>query len=120
MRRVKGPPITVTCDCGTRKHVPYGQSWTCEHCGRVWNTAQIPAAEYQGILHDMRRYRFQAMGVAILIAGTFIALGFLVGNRFFLLAPLALAVWFFWYMPQWRRKVRAAARSLPTWHLSPE
>jgi hypothetical protein len=100
--------------------VPYGETWTCERCGRRWNTGQIPSEEYWGILKQMRRYRLEAMGVAVLIAAVFVTLGLTIGQRFFLMAPLALGVWFLWYMPGWRKKVRAAARSLPTWDLTPE
>ena len=117
---MKGPPITVTCDCGDVRRVPYGETWTCEVCGRSWNTGQIPSDEYWGIMRRMRRYRLQAMGVAVGIAVTFVALGLTVGERFFVMTPIALGAWFVWYMPQWRRRVRAATRSLPTWKLTPE
>src|SRR5229473_2119883 len=76
-RAMRGPPITVRCDCGTVSYVPYG-----------------------GILSEMRRYRLEAMGVAVAIAATFITLGLTVGQRFFVLAPIALGAWFLWYMPQ--------------------
>ncbi len=117
---MRGPPITVKCDCGTVSQVPYGDTWTCERCGKRWNTAQIPSEQYWGIMSEMRRYRLQAMGVAVGIAATFITLGLTVGQRFFVLAPIALGAWFLWYMPQWRRKVRLAARNLPRWKLTPE
>ena len=110
MRAMKGPPVTVRCDCGDVQYVPYGETWQCERCGRRWNTALIPSEQYWGVLREMRRYRLQAMGVAVAIAGTFVALGITMGQRFFVLAPVALGAWFLWYMPQWRRKVRAAAR----------
>jgi hypothetical protein len=117
---MKGPPITVKCDCGNVNHVPYGDAWTCERCKRRWNTAQIPHDEYWGIMKQMRWFRFQAMGVAVAIAVTFFLLGATVEKRFFVLAPLVLGAWFLFYMPQWRRKVRAAARNLPTWKLTPD
>jgi hypothetical protein len=114
---VKGPPITVSCTCGKVHYVPYGEVWTCERCGRTWDTRQIPSGEYWGIMKRMRRYRLEAMGIALAIAAVFVTLGLTVGQRFFVFAPLALGAWFLFYMPQWRRKVRAAARSLPTWKL---
>ncbi len=117
---MKGPPITVRCDCGNVHYVPYGEAWRCERCGRRFNTSQIPADEYWGIMREQRRLRFRAMGVAGLIVATFVTLGLTVGQRFFLLVPVALGLWFIFYMPQWRRKVRAAARSLPTWDLTPD
>jgi hypothetical protein len=54
------------------------------------------------------------------IAVLFVVLGFGVGKRFFLMVPIAVGFWFILYMPRWRKKVRQSARSLPTWHLTPE
>ena len=51
------PPITVSCDCGESREVPYGEAWRCESCGRVWDTNQIPAEEYEGLLRRMKRAR---------------------------------------------------------------
>ena len=117
---MRGPPITIKCDCGAIERVPYGQTWTCRSCGKRWNTTQIPRSEYEAILRQQRMFRYQAMAVAVVIAVTFAALGFGVGRRFFLMLPIALGFWFILYMPQWRKKVRRSARSLPTWHLTPE
>lgn len=117
---MRGPPITVACDCGEMNHVPYGERWTCEKCGRSWNTAQIPADEYWGIMREMRRYRLVVIGVAGALALVFGLLGLLVAERLFLLLPILLAAWFIWFMPMWRRRVRRAARNLPKWQLTPE
>jgi hypothetical protein len=75
---VRGPPITIKCECGELRHVPYGERWECEQCGRRWNTAQIPAAEYDGIMRDMRRFRLSAIGYAIAIGVTFVVLAVVV------------------------------------------
>jgi hypothetical protein len=114
------PPITIACDCGEMKHVAYGETWECERCGRRWNTGQIPADEYQGLIRDMRRMRIVPIGVA---AGTTLVFGLLalfVAESLFLLLPLVLGMWFLWYMPWWRRKIRRRARSGPKWNLHPE
>jgi hypothetical protein len=29
-------------------------------------------------------------------------------------------LWFIWFMPWWRRRIRRRARNLPTWQLTPE
>jgi Flp pilus assembly protein TadB len=102
------------------RHVPYGEVWTCEGCGRRWNTGQIDAAEYEAILREMRRFRLSAIAAAVVCAIVFTVLALTVSQALFLLLPLVLAVWYFWYMPFWRRKVRRRARSLPTWKLEPE
>jgi len=117
---MRGPPITIKCECGETRQIPYGERWECEQCGRRWNTAQIPAAEYDGILREMRRFRLSAIGYAVVIGVTFVLLATLVSESLFLLLPVVLAVWYLVYMPLWRAKVRRRARSLPTWQLHPE
>jgi hypothetical protein len=102
------------------KHVPYGETWTCEDCGRRWNTAQIPAEDYWGIMRDMRRMRMTVIGIALGFAVIFGLLALFVAESLFLLLPVVLAGWFLGYMPLWRRKLRRKARSLPKWKLHPE
>lgn len=117
---MRGPPITVQCECGEARHVPYGERWTCERCGRTWNTAQIPADEYNAVMRDMRRLRFAVIGVALGLAAVFALLAVFVAESLFLLLPIVLAGWFIVYMPAWRRRVRKRARSIPNWNLEPE
>jgi Flp pilus assembly protein TadB len=117
---MRAPPITIRCDCSATRQVPYGEVWQCEGCGKRWNTTQIPAAEYHGILREMRRFRFSAIGFAVLIAVVFVATAVLVSQSLFLLLPVVLTGWYIFYMPLWRRKVRRRARNLPTWQLHPE
>ncbi|NUR75751.1 MAG: hypothetical protein HOQ28_05620 [Thermoleophilia bacterium] len=117
---MRAPPITIRCDCGATRQVPYGERWPCESCGKQWNTAQIPADEYHGILREMRRFRLSAIGFAVVIAVLFVATAVFVSESLFLLLPAVLTGWYIFYMPLWRRKVRRRARSLPTWQLHPE
>jgi hypothetical protein len=117
---VKSPPITIRCECGEAKHVPYGEVWTCDSCGRRWNTAQIPASEYWALMRDMRRMRFAVIGIALALTAIFGLLALLVAESLLLLLPAVLAGWFIWYMPWWRRKVRRRARDVPKWNLRPE
>jgi hypothetical protein len=100
--------------------VPYGEVWECESCGRRWNTAQIPAGEYWGLMGDMRRMRFAVIGIAFALTAIFGLLALLVAESLLLLLPPVLAGWFIWYMPWWRRKVRRRARDVPKWNLRPE
>ena len=117
---MKGPPITVSCHCGEARHVPYGETWRCEKCGRRWNTAQIPEEAYWGIMREMRNYRLVVIGVALGFAIVFGLLALFVAESLFLLLPLVLMFWFIWFMPWWRRRIRRRARSLPQWQLTPE
>jgi hypothetical protein len=100
--------------------VPYGEVWQCESCGRRWNTLQIPADEYWGIMRDMRRMRLSVIGIALALTAIFGLLAIFVAESLFLLLPVLLAVWLVLYMPWWRRKVRRRARGSPKWSLRPE
>jgi len=117
---MQGAPITVTCECGEVHRTPYGDTWQCDSCGRRWNTNQIPADVYWGIMHEMRRYRLVVIGIALALGLGFGLLAFFVAERLILLLPIVLAFWLIWFMPWWRRKIRRRARSLPSWQLTPE
>ena len=117
---MRGPPITIRCECGETRHVPYPERWRCERCGRSWNTAQIPAEEYWGIMGEMRRFRLVVIAVALGLALVFGLLAAFVAQSIFLLFPVILAAWFLLFMPWWRRRIRRRARSLPKWQLRPE
>jgi len=117
MRR---PPITVKCECGEKRDLAYGERWRCERCGRIWDTNQIPAAEYDGLLRRMRRYRLEAVVLAALLAAIFVPLIVVVSDAFIFVVPVIAAVWLFVYLPMWRRKVRRAAANAPRWQLHPE
>jgi hypothetical protein len=117
---LRGAPITISCECGEVRRVPYGERWTCASCGRRWNTAQIPADEYWQIMRDMRRSRLWVIAVALALAAVFGVLAVFVSEGLVLLLPLVLAGWLIVYMPWWRRRLRRRARSLPKWQLTPE
>jgi hypothetical protein len=117
---MRGPPITIACECGELRHVPYGETWECQTCGRRWNTRQIPEEEYRGIFVEARRARLVLIGVAVGLAGLFALLAVFVSERLFILLPIVLGGWLLWYTPFWRRKQRRRARELPKWELHPE
>ena len=117
---MRGALITVRCDCGDVGYVAYGERWVCGKCGRAWNTGQIPAEEYWGIMRDMRRLRINVIFVALAVAVPFVALIPLLGARIMILLPLVMGFWFILYMPRWRRRVREQTRSLQKWKLRPE
>ena len=85
---MRGAPITVGCDCGRVEYVAYGASWECPDCHRRYNTEQIPAEEYWGIMHEMRRYRLQVLAVSLFMGIGFAIVVATVDARRFL--PLAL------------------------------
>jgi len=117
---VRKPPITISCDCGETQEVPYGEIWRCESCGRVWDTNQIPAEEYEGFLRRMKRARLEAFALAALLAAIMVPLIVLVDATFIFVVPIVAAAWLFLYLPFWRRRTRQVAASSPHWELHPE
>jgi len=118
---LKGPPITVTCECGEKRDLPYGERWQCERCGRSWDTGRIPRAQYEEIRRLSLRFRALPIGFGALIA--LLAIFFtLTGNIFsvFFLMPVALTIWFIFLRPLHRRRYRKAIAELPKWQLRPE
>ena len=116
---MRGAKITVKCDCGEVRYLDYGESWECR-CGRRWNTSQIPAEEYWGMMQDARAQRLRLIGLAVLIAGTFGLFAVNAGPRAFAAAPLVIGFWYLIVMPRWRRRLRQRTRALPKWTLTPE
>ena len=114
----KGPPITVTCECGARKELFYGERWTCPDCGRAYDTAQIPAEEYQAIRKLQMRYRSVPIALGLTVAALAI-LFTLTGNVLgvFFIMPVAIIAWFVFIRPSHRRRYRAAIADLPRWDL---
>ena len=116
-----GPPIAVTCECGVKRDVRYGEVWTCEQCGRRWDTNQIPREEYEQVRRTQLRYRVLPVALGLLVAS--LAIFFtLTGNVFsvFLLLPVALTGWFALVRPVHRRRYRRAIADLPRWNLRAE
>ena len=118
---LRGPPISVACDCGERQDVRYGDAWTCESCGRRWDTNQIPREQYDAIRRTQMRFR--ALPIALGVVVSLVALFFiLTGNVFsiFFLLPLSVTTWFVFIRPVHRRRYRQAIADLPRWELHPE
>ncbi len=117
---MRGAPITIRCDCGQVQYVPYGDAWTCPDCSRRWNTNQIPAEEYWGIMREMRDERIKVMVAALMIGAGFAVFAMTQGPAAWGLAPIVVGAWMLVFMPRWRRRLREKARSIPTWQLHPE
>src|SRR5207247_11393363 len=107
---VRGALITIRCDCGGIGYVPYGERWECPTCHRRWNTGQIPAEEYWGIMRDMRRMRIKVIATALGIVIPIVVLSVVLGFRILLLLPVVMSFWFLFYMPRRRRRDRQLCR----------
>jgi hypothetical protein len=116
-----GPPIAVTCECGEKHDARYGETWTCERCGRRWDTNQIPREDYDAIRRTQLRFRVLpvAVGVLVVALAVFFTLTGQIISVFFLL-PVALLGWFVFLRPVHRRRYRRAIAELPRWELHPE
>jgi hypothetical protein len=118
---LRGPPIAVTCECGEKRDLRYGETWSCERCGKRWNTRQIPAEQYQLIRRTQLRFRLLPVVYGLIVAAAAIFFT-LTGNLFsvFVLLPLAMMAWFIFVRPAHRRRYRRAIAELPRWELRPE
>lgn len=115
---LRGPPITVTCDCGRSGSPAYGESWTCDGCCRTFDTRRIPREEYEAVRRMTLRFRALpvAVGATVVALAVLFTLTSNVGGVFFLL-PSALLGWFTILRPAHRRRYRARMGDLPRWDL---
>ena len=106
---MQAPGITVTCECGAARLLPYGQRWECEQCGRRWNTAQIPEEEYRHLERAVRRYQIEAIAFAAVLIAVFAPLIVLVDVRLGVTGLIVFFAWAFLLRPRRRRKLMAAS-----------
>lgn len=117
---LRGPPITVRCNCGERRELAYGDEWTCGRCGAEWDTRQIPREDYEKIRRIQLKFRVLPVTLGLLTATA--ALFFILTHNAYslvLLLPAALITWTVLFRPAHRRRYRAAIADVPTWHLRP-
>ncbi len=117
----KGPPITITCECGQRRSLRYGEQWRCERCGRRWNTLRIPLEEYAAIRAAAIRVRRLPLLIASVVFVCVVAF-IVVGKAFggLILAAFAISAWGMFARPLYRRRYRRELGDRPTWKLKPE
>jgi hypothetical protein len=117
----RGPPITLTCDCGERRYLRYGERWTCEKCGKTWNTNRIPIEQYAAIRDTQMRYRRIPIAISAFALATVIAC-IIVGKALggLIVVGLLATTWSMFFRPIHRRKYREAIADLPSWKITPE
>lgn len=115
-----GPPLTLTCACGRRKQLRYGDVWVCDSCGQTWDTSRIPRDEYNQIRRTQLRFRALPIAVGVLVVA---GAAFFTLNGYFrgvvLLLPIALLSWFFMRGVH-RKRYRAAIAKRQRWSLRGE
>jgi Flp pilus assembly protein TadB len=119
-RLSRGPRITLTCECGERRDLRYGERWQCEQRGRTWDTHRIPVEEYAAIQRIQRRFVVMPIVMLLVIVATVVL--FVVYGRIyaFVLLPLSLTMWVLYGRPVHRRRLRRALDRLPEWKIRPE
>jgi hypothetical protein len=119
---MKAPRITLRCDCEAEGMAAYGDRWTCPECGRTYDTAKIPASDYESIRSLDRRYRIAIWCVVSVMAAIVLAVA-LTGQLFSVFAGLAVVLlsWFLFIKPVVHRRHRRAVSSLTRkWELEAE
>jgi hypothetical protein len=117
----RGPPITVTCQCGERRYLHYGERWTCEKCGRRWNTRSIPLEEYAALRRVQLRYRRIPLLVSLVSLAcviVFVVLGKAFGGL--IVVAFAATAWSMFVRPFHKRRYREQLAKLPTWKIEPD
>jgi Flp pilus assembly protein TadB len=117
----RGPKITIACECGEKRYLQYGERWTCEKCGRTWNTRRIPLEEYAALRRVQLRYRRIPLAVSLLALAcvvVFILLGKAFGGL--IVVAFAATAWSMFVRPMHKRRYREQLAKLPTWKIEPE
>ncbi|HUE26160.1 MAG TPA: hypothetical protein VMP89_05250 [Solirubrobacteraceae bacterium] len=116
-----GPPITLTCECGERHELRYGDRWLCEKCGRSWNTNRIPIEQYAAVRRIKLRLRWVMIGLCVLAVSCvifFAAIGKFFGG--ILLVAVCATSWRMYIWPRQKRRYLTAVEKLPVWEIKPE
>jgi hypothetical protein len=118
---LRGPPVSITCACGRKESVRFGDSWTCEGCGRTWDTSRIPRDEYEQIRRLQLRYRMLPIlfGLMVVALAAFFTLTGQPGTVVLLL-PIALLGWFVFLRGPHRRRYTEAIARRQKWTLRGE
>ena len=116
------PRITLRCDCGADALVAYGERWTCESCGRTYDTTGIPEADFQAIESLRRRYRMWGyIGVSLLALLVLVLALTAQQYQLFIGLPGILLVWFSYVRPSMRSRYRRRVGELQrSWTLRAE
>jgi hypothetical protein len=117
----RGPRITIACRCGERRYLHYGERWTCQKCGRTWNTLRIPMEQYAEVRRTQLRYRRIPVAVAVLSLICVVAF-IVVGKPLagLVLVGFAATAWSMFVRPIHSRRYRSRIADLPTWKIDPE
>ena len=114
----KGPPITVTCECGERRELRYGERWGCEGCGRNYDTNRIPVEEYASVRRNRVRDRIVPSAIFMALAGV-VVFFVLIGRPIASILVVAVVgyVWSTFIRPARRRRQYKEIADRPRWKI---
>ena len=118
---MKGPRITVTCECGEQTKVHYGTRFACEGCDRVYDTSRIPSGDYDRLASVVRRFRYAGWAFGAVLA--LISLWLLTQGQVITLIVGMMSIMFIWWSygrPFVRGRYQRALARLPRWDLKAE
>lgn len=117
----RGPPITLKCECGETRYLRYGDRWSCEQCGRCWDTAKIPMDQYAAIRATQLRFRRVPLAISVLALICIVAC-IVVGKALggLLVVAVLATTWSMFFRPIYRRRYREALAQLPSWQIEPD
>jgi hypothetical protein len=117
----RGPPITLTCECGERRELRYGQQWRCERCGRNYDTNRIPVDEYTALRRARVRDRILPSAKFVALAAT-VTVFVLIGRPLaaIIIVPTVGFVWGSFVRPARRRRQYQAIAERPRWNIRSE
>jgi hypothetical protein len=117
-KRRRGPPITVTCECGEKRELRYGERWRCESCGRSYDTSRIPVEEYDTFRRNRVRDRILPTAVFAALAVLVLVL-VLIGRPVaaILMVSLVGFLWGSFVRPARRRRQYRAIAERPRWQI---
>jgi hypothetical protein len=114
----KGPPITVTCECGERRELRYGEQWRCDGCGRRYDTSRIPVDEYASLRRD--RVRDRIVPSVMLVALVAVVLVFVLIGRpiaAIMIVAITAFAWGSFVRPARRRRQYQRIKERPSWSI---
>ena len=115
------PEIAITCDCGRVGRVPLGERWSCEQCGRAWDTSQIPRDEYDALMRRVRRYSFLTVAPPLLLAAILVPLAVVGDVRYAFLLFVLVMAYALLVLPHLRNRARREILdAAPRWKLRPD
>lgn len=115
------PLLTITCDCKAIGHVRIGEAWTCDACGRTWDTGNVPRADYDALMRRVRRYSVLTVGPPAALAVILVPLAVLVSIGYAFLLFVLVMAWGLLAAPHIRKRARRdVLEAVPRWELTPE